>query len=106
MKELLKGNYKYILNAENLSVVLFKIVGCAPCVAVENKLKTLESEYKNWKFYKINLSEFREIAGVFEVFASPTIILFNKGKELTRFSRNFSMNSITEYIRRIEENLF
>ena len=106
MKELLKDNYKEILNNDNLSLVLFKIEGCSPCTAIERKIKTKENDYKNWRFYQINLTRFREISGVFEVFTSPTIILFNKGKELTRFSRNFSLNSITEYIKRVEENLF
>lgn len=106
MKELIKNNYDEILNAYNLSLVLFKIEGCSPCVAIERKIEAIESDYKNWEFYKINLSKFRDISGVFEVFSSPTIILFNKGKELTRFSRNFSFNSIIEYIKRVEENLF
>lgn len=106
MKELLKNNYDEILNTENLSLVLFKIEGCSPCAAIERKIEAIESSFKNWKFYNINLSRFREISGEFEVFTSPTIILFNKGKELTRFSRNFSFGSITEYINRVEENLF
>jgi thioredoxin 1 len=102
MLELSGNTYQEKLERDELSVVLFKIEGCSPCVAVERKLVLLEEKYEKWNFYKINLSSFPELSGTFQIFTSPTIVLFNKGKELTRFSRNFSIDFITEYMNRVE----
>jgi thioredoxin-like negative regulator of GroEL len=46
----------------------------------------LSNEMKNIKFAKLNIEKSPEIAANFEVRGIPTLIIFNKGKEVDRIT--------------------
>ena len=86
---------------EKLLIVYFSFPACNVCKVIRPKVEALLENYPQVKFTYINTEKEREIAGQNSVFAVPTIILFNKGKELHRWSRNFSLSEIETELDRI-----
>lgn len=86
-------------------VAEFYSPGCGACLAVERKLEALEEKFPTWNFLRVNTLENPEVAGDYSVFTVPTILVFLDGKELNRWSRNFSIDEIEVYLERLGPSL-
>ena len=82
------------ISDETLLVAYFSFPACNVCKVIRPKIEELLKDYAEVKFIYINTEEERAVAGQNSVFAVPTIILFDKGKELKRWSRNFSVSDV------------
>lgn len=46
----------------------------------------VKEKYKNFSYMAIDASQFKRITSIYEVDSVPTVIVFNNGKEINRFS--------------------
>lgn len=54
---------------------------CGPCKMIAPELERVESDIK---VVKVDVDEFEELARTYGVMSIPTLILFDKGKEVKR----------------------
>lgn len=72
-------------NSELPVLVDFYSDSCIPCKRMSPILSQLESEYADrLKLVKINTNFEKELTEQFQILAAPTLVLFDKGKEITR----------------------
>ncbi len=84
LTELTSNDFKTFLDKNAIVVVDYWAEWCAPCKIMSPVLEEISKEFTNIKFAKLNVDEHPEIAQDFEINAIPTLIVFHKGKELTR----------------------
>lgn len=72
---------------------------CIPCKMLSPVLSRLESEYAGkLSIVKVNVNFDEELAERYEVLASPTLVLFKNGSEVTRHRGSASGEQIKELI--------
>jgi len=81
---------------------------CSPCIVLAPILKELIDEYDGaLKLAKVEVDEGdnMKLAGQFQVRGFPTVILFIKGEEVTRFSGAKPLSFLREFIENNSELL-
>lgn len=81
-----KEDFPRLMAEEPLLVLYFSSEDCSVCLAVQPKLEALLAQVPV-KILKVEASQYVEIAGQHLVFAMPTVLIFQKGKEILRESR-------------------
>ncbi len=99
MKEIARAEIKTI---SGKALIEFYSEVCGVCAAVRRKLELLEDGFRDWEFLMVNTSTNPLVAGEYSVFAVPTVLVMLEGRELRRWSRNFSIAEIREYMIRID----
>lgn len=77
-KEALKSNIPVIVD--------FYADWCGPCKKLGPVLEEYCSKEKTFKLIKINVDEAEDLSSAYSVSSIPLVILFNKGKEISRFT--------------------
>lgn len=88
-----KAHLTQLLESEDILVVYFSSVDCNVCHAVRPKLEALLSDVPV-KIAQVESAKFIEIAGQHLVFAMPTVLIFQEGKEILRESRFIDFEKI------------
>ncbi len=89
MLELTKDIFNETLeNTKSLIVIDLYATWCAPCRMLAPILDELESEYSDLKFFKVNVDNEPEIAGMFRVESIP-MVAFVKDNTFLDFSLGF-----------------
>ena len=57
---------------------------CGPCRMLSPILEELSNEIKNYKFYKLDVDNNKEIALNFGIMSIPTLLIFETGKLKTK----------------------
>ena len=88
---------------ENNDLALFYISqpGCSVCVSLLPQVEQLLENYPKVQSRYIDASEIREIAGRFEIFTVPVVLLFVEGKEAIRKARFVPLDELEENISKI-----
>lgn len=78
-----------ILNENDKLIMVFgKGTNCSVCHAIEDRInKTYPTKYKDLDIYYLTIEESPNFRGQHLIFASPTLLLFDKDKEIHRESR-------------------
>ena len=86
MKDVISDkNFKKEIS-QGLSLVDFNAPWCAPCRMQEPILEKLSKRYEGRvRIAALNIDENRNTANRFGIRSIPTLIIFNKGKEVQRF---------------------
>lgn len=88
-------------------VLYFYNDSCAPCVALRPKVQDVMNEFfAEMKLEMINSALIPELSAGYNVFASPTILVFFEGKEYLRFSKYISIQEFKEKVERYYTMLF
>jgi len=104
-KETIKLNA--IINEEPAVLVYFKNNQCAPCIALRPKVQELiKADFPKLRLEIVDSMENPELAGQFNVFANPTLIVFFAGKESIRKSKYVSISELTGEIERLYTLMF
>lgn len=85
MKTITSENFhNEVINSDKTVLLEFYSDSCIPCKRMSPILAELEEEYADVDFKKLNVNFSFDIAEKYSVMASPTILLFRKGSEVSR----------------------
>jgi len=79
---------KVLNENEKLIMVFGKGENCSVCHAIEDRInKTYPEKYKDLDIYYLTIEESPNFRGQHLIFTAPTLLLFDKNKEIHRESR-------------------
>ncbi|WJY28318.1 MULTISPECIES: thioredoxin family protein [Sporosarcina] len=91
------------LAASETAVLLFvKTDGCSVCDGLYPQVAALEPAYP-FPFARVNVSDVPEMAGQLALFTAPVVLLFSRGRELTRFARFVPMDDLRKRLDELKE---
>jgi len=79
----------------------FSFEGCQVCKVLKPKVQELLKNFTEFEFLYIDTDEHPVLKGQYLVFTVPTIIIFQEGRELKRFSRHISLVTLEDYLQNI-----
>lgn len=95
------------LHEQEATLLYFFSNHCAPCSTLRPKVSDLiKNKFPKMNFVLIDAEAEPEFSAKYQVFASPTIILFFDGKETRRFSKFISMAELEQSIERYYKMIF
>ena len=94
-----------IINESNKLVAYFSFPECSVCKALLPKIEELVNKYYDVDFLYVDTHRFPAAAGQFLVFAAPTVVYFEGGREQKRWSRVFSVSDVQETLDRFSNNI-
>ena len=108
MKEIKDINtFKSILKEKEAVLAYFSHDNCNVCKVLKPKLSEMLSEdYPKIEQIYINTEHSPEIAGQFNIFTVPVVIVFLDGQESLRKSRNFGIGEVSTYLDRPYKIIF
>lgn len=83
-----------IINETNRLVAYFSFPECSVCKSLRPKIEALVREQENIEFLYIDTKTHPSAGGQFLVFAAPTVVYFEGGRERKRWSRVFSVSDV------------
>ena len=69
------------------------------------RLEELSKEYKNSKFFPIDIKKNPEVSGEFLVFTTPVLIVYYDGKEILKGVRFFPISDIRDNLKSFLEKV-
>ena len=89
------------IESSHIMVVFFSIPDCLVCKDLQPKVRKLVNEYGHVGFLHINCEKLPRICGQHTVFTVPTIIVFQNGNEVKRFSYSIGILEIRNLLDRL-----
>jgi thioredoxin 1 len=76
-----KNIESFIFDSDKTAVVDFWAPWCGPCKAMAPEFENFENAHsQHFVVGKVNVDDYPEIAGVFNIFSIPTIVVFDGGE--------------------------
>ena len=80
---------------------------CNVCDALKIKVEELFSkEFPKIKLYEANIAVVPEIAGEFQIFSAPAMLIFFDGQEFAREGRNVSLELLSQRVAKVYKLYF
>ena len=96
-----------ILKTSKAVMLYFASTNCSVCEVLRPKIEmNISLNFPKMKQYYINSNQNLDIASFFNIFTSPTILVFFEGKEFKRYGRNISLDIFNSEIKRLYEMVF
>ena len=96
-----------ILKNSKAVMLYFASTNCSVCEVLRPKIEDeISKKFSQIKQYYINSNQNLDIASFFNIFSSPTILVFFEGKEFKRYGRNISLDIFNSEIKRLYEMVF
>ncbi len=96
-----KGTFEKVKNSKGLLLVDFYAEWCHPCKLLSPILERVAEKYQGKAaFYKVDVTQFGDLAGENGVEATPTVLVFKDGKEVERL---VGLRPEAEYSRTIDK---
>lgn len=83
---------------EKKAVVDFYADWCGPCKMFAPVFEKASSEY-NFNFVKLNVDKASDVAREYGVMSIPTVILFENGKEVKRFTGFMAQDALDKFLK-------
>ncbi len=98
-------NFRYMnslnLEIENAILLYFTSPDCNLCKSLIPKIREMvASKFPQLKLQVVDIASNKEIAGKYQIFTVPVILVFFEGKEFLRKVRNFSISELEKEIDR------
>ena len=95
-----------IISADGMTLFYLSRPDCGVCTAIKPKVQSLLEEFPQMDAYDIDLDEMPILAGRFEVFTIPAVLVYAQKREFIREARYFSIEELGRKIERYYELLF
>lgn len=96
-----------ILKTSKAVMLYFGATNCGVCQVLKPKIEDeISKKFSQIKQYYINSNQNLDIASFFNIFSSPTILVFFEGKEFKRYGRNISLDIFNSELKRLYEMVF
>ena len=93
--------FQSLLKEKNITMAYFSHDTCNVCKVLKPKLSAmLQENFPKVEQVYINTERSPEIAGQYNIFTVPVVIIFIEGKESLRKSRSFGLGEISDYLQR------
>lgn len=83
-------------------LLFVKTNNCSVCVGLYPQVEELSQTYP-LPFYVVNVAEVPELAGQLSLFSAPVVLLFNEGKEYSRFARFVRIDDLKRRMKELLE---
>lgn len=87
---------KEIINSKGSRVILFSANWCYKCKILEPMCEKFSNDFK---FYKINIDEHKDICKEYGVMSIPTLIIFKDGIEINRNIGLLDEDKLKEFLK-------
>ena len=96
-----------ILKTSKAVMLYFGATNCGVCEVLRPKIEmNISFNFPKIKQYYINSNQNLDITSFFNIFSSPTILVFFEGKEFKRYGRNISLDIFNSELKRLYEMVF
>lgn len=89
------------LNKDGLSFLYISRPNCSVCVSLLPQIKTVFEEFIEVRTAYVNAEDVPEVAGRFNIFTVPVLILFVDGREYLREARIVPIEPFKEKLKKI-----
>lgn len=93
------------IEANTLAFLYFTTPSCSVCHGLKPQIKEMLQQFPQIHVAEVDVSEVREAAGRFTIFAAPVLLLFYDGKEFIREARIVNTAQLHDNILNIYENV-
>lgn len=76
---------KQLINGDQLVVIDFFAEWCGPCKMIAPYIASLEPQFPNVIFVKVDVDALQQVAAEHEIMAMPTFHFYRKGQRLEEF---------------------
>ena len=98
------ADYQQFINDNDYCSVYYSSEQCGVCNTMKPKVFSIFSEL-GMPIKELSLNQFRELAGQQLILTSPTVILYENGKEILRDSGFIDLNKISRNLELILSSL-
>lgn len=96
-----------ILKNSKAVMLYFGATNCSVCQVLKPKIEeNISRNFPKIEPIVVNSNSNLELASFFNIFSSPTILVFFEGKEFKRYNRNISLDIFNSEIRRLYNMVF
>lgn len=83
-----KDDFKKVINTNDKVIIDFFATWCGPCKMLAPMLEETANKNQGWTILEVDVDQFKELAGEYQVQAVPTLI-FIKNKKIIEKSMGF-----------------
>ncbi len=94
-----------LISNNELAFLYITMPNCSVCHGLQPQIERILANFPKIAAYKVDASKVTEIAGRFNVFTAPVLLLFVNGKEYIREARFVQTELLQNKITRIYNNL-
>jgi thioredoxin 1 len=88
-----------------INLVKFGAAWCGPCKVISSTINRIEPEFPLVKFSDIDVDDNPDLAKDYKIRSVPTVILFNKGEELTRLVGSVKIDALRKVLRDVTNDV-
>ena len=97
-------DFNTYLNSRHIVLVYFSADVCNICKILKPKVTDLvKNNHPEVELIYLNTEKNLNLCGQLLIFSIPTIIIFFKGREYVKFSRNVSLKQLDDSLHRLKE---
>jgi len=93
------------IEQNDLTFLYITMPNCSVCHGLQPQIENMLADYPKIQARTVDASEVTEIAGKFNIFTAPVLLLFVHGKEYVREARIVQTEAFEQKIARIYENM-
>lgn len=94
------------ITENELAFIYITMPNCSVCHGLLPQIEVIFKQFPNIATRQINAAEVQEIAGRFEIFTAPVLLLFVDGKEYLREARIVQTAKLEAQVKRLYENFY
>jgi len=95
-----------ILACEGMQLLYLSRPDCGVCTALKPRVQAMLEYFPRIEAWDIDLDEHPVLAGRFEVFTIPAVLLYAEGREFIREARYFSVDQLAGRISRYYDLMY